>query len=74
MFDLDALRHGIPDAAYKPLTGDNKETVKYFEKQNKNERAGQGDFDFVKGGGRLPAPAPLAAAARSLRAMPEDSP
>ena len=74
MFDLDALRQGIPDAAYKPLTGDDKETAKYFGKRNKAERAGQGDLDFARGGGRLPAAAPLAAEARALRAMPEDSP
>ncbi len=65
VFDLEALRHGIPDAAYKPLTGDDKETAKHFEQRNKAERAGQGDLDFARGGGRLPAAAPLAAAARA---------
>jgi hypothetical protein len=74
VFDLDALRHGIPDAAYKPLTGDDKETVRYFAKRNEAERAGQGHLDFARGGGRLPAAAPLAAEARALRAMPEDNP
>jgi hypothetical protein len=74
LFDLDALRQGIPDAAYKPLTGDDKETAGYFAKRNKAGRAGQGDFDFARGGGRLPAAAPLADEARALRAMPEDSP
>ncbi len=74
VFDLDALRLGIPDAAYKPLTGDNKETARYFGQRNKAERAGQGSLDFARGGGRLPAAAPLADEARALRAMPEDSP
>ncbi len=74
VFDLDALRHGIPDAAYKALTGDDKEAARYFAKRNKAERAGQGHFDFARGSGRLPAAAPLADEARSLRAMPEDSP
>jgi hypothetical protein len=74
LFDLDALRHGIPDAAYKPLTGDDKETVRYFARRNKDEREGQGSLDFARGGGQLPAAAPLAAEARALRAMPEDSP
>jgi hypothetical protein len=73
VFDLDALRHGIPDAAYHALTGDDKETTKYFEERNENERAGQGNFDFTKGGGQLPAAKPLAATTRALRAMPEDS-
>jgi hypothetical protein len=73
VFDLDALRHGIPDAAYKSLTGDDKETARYFAKRNKAELEGQGHFDFAAGGGRLPA-APLVAEAHALRAMPEDSP
>jgi hypothetical protein len=74
VFDLDALRHGIPDVAYRPLTGDDRETARYFQGRNRDERAGQGDLDFARGGGRLPAASPLAAAARALRAMPEDSP
>jgi hypothetical protein len=73
VFDLAALRYGIPDVAYKPLTGDDRETARYFERRNRNDRAGQGDFDFTKGGGRLPVEGPLAAAARAMRAMPEDS-
>src|SRR6267154_1392291 len=58
VFELDALRQGIPEAAYKPLTGDDKETVKHFAKRNKAEREGQGNFDFATGGGQLPAAAP----------------
>ena len=53
-------QQGIPDAAYKPLAGDDKETAKHFAKRNKAEREGQGSLDFAGGGGRLPA----AAAAR----------
>jgi hypothetical protein len=74
VFDLDALRQGIPEAAYKPLTEDDRDTAKYFAKRNKDERAGQGHFDFRRSGGGLPAARPLAAAARALRAMPEDRP
>jgi hypothetical protein len=59
MFDLGALRHGIPDTAYRPLTGDDRETARYFQRRNRDERTGQGDFDFTKGGGRLPAAAPI---------------
>jgi N-6 DNA Methylase len=73
VFDLAALRHGILDAAYRPLTGDDRETARYFQRRNRDERAGQGDFDFTKGGGWLPMAKPLAATARALRAMPEDS-
>ena len=75
VLDLEALRQGIPDEAYKPLTGDDKETTKHFAARNRAEKAGQGALDF--GGGsrnsRLPAPPPLADAARALRALPEDS-
>lgn len=74
VFDLKALVIGIPDAAYKPLAGDDKETAKHFEKRNKAEREGQGSLDFAAGGGGLPAIAPMAGDARALRAMPEDSP
>jgi hypothetical protein len=70
VFDLDAVRLGIPDAAYKPLTGDDKVTAKYFEKRNKAERAGQGSLDFIAGGGRLPREAPLAEAARHAGRQP----
>src|SRR5579883_340314 len=74
VFDLKALEQGIPDAAYKPLSGDDKEAAKHFAKRNKSEREGQGALDFTGGGGRMPAAAPLAGEAKALRAMPEDSP
>jgi len=74
VFDLKALEKGIPDDAYKPLSGDDKETAKHFLARNRAERSGQGSLEFGGGGGRLPAAAPLAGAATALRAMPEDSP
>jgi hypothetical protein len=74
LFDLKALNQGIPDAAYKPLAGDDRETAKHFEKRNKAERDGQGTLDFTGGGGKLPPRLPLAGEARALRAMPEDDP
>lgn len=73
VFNLDALRQGIPDAAYKPLSGDDKDAAKYFDKRNKAEREGQGALDFTGGRSALPAPPPLAGAVRTLRALPEDS-
>jgi hypothetical protein len=72
VFDLKALDEGIPDDAYKPLTGDDKDTAKYFAKRNKDEKKGQGTLDFIGGGGTLP-PAKLAAAMDDLRHLPEDS-
>jgi hypothetical protein len=74
VFDLNALQEGIPEAAYKPLAGDDKETARHFEARNKAERAGQGSLDFGLGGGRLPAASPMVGEARALRAMPEDNP
>jgi hypothetical protein len=73
LFDLDALCHGIPDAAYKPLTGDDKDTARYFARRNRAEREGQGHLDFAAGSGRLPTAGSLAHEARALRAMAEDS-
>jgi hypothetical protein len=73
IFDMKALALGIPDAAYKQLAGDDKDTAKYFEKRNKDERKGQGVLDFVSGSGKLPAAAPCERA-KELRLMPEDSP
>ncbi|AOR76361.1 Eco57I restriction-modification methylase domain-containing protein [Novosphingobium resinovorum] len=72
VFDLAALEEGIPDDAYNPLTGDDKETAKHFTKRNKAEKVGQGMFDFGLGGGGLP-PARLAAQMDDLRHLPEDT-
>jgi N-6 DNA Methylase len=74
VFDLKALEEGVPEDAYKPLSGDDKETAKHFAKRNRAERTGQGSFDFGGAGGRLPAAAPIAGEAKALRAMPEDNP
>jgi hypothetical protein len=74
LFDLKVLEKGIPDDAYKPLSGDDKEIAKHFLNRNRGERAGQGTLDFGSGSGRLPAPAPMVGDAKALRAMPEDSP
>jgi hypothetical protein len=73
VFDLNTLAAGIPDAACKPLTGDDKAAARYYAARNRDEKRGQGALDFAHGGGRLPAAAPLAAAARALHALPEDS-
>ncbi|HQT86731.1 Eco57I restriction-modification methylase domain-containing protein, partial [Acidiphilium rubrum] len=73
LFDMAALADGIPEAAYKPLTGDDKPTAKYYAARNRDERRGQGSLDFARGGGDLPASGPLAQARATLRALPEDS-
>ena len=71
VFDMAALEKGVPDAAYKPLTGDDKPTAKYYVARNRIEQKGQGDM-FLRGG-RLPAAAPLAQARAAVRALPEDT-
>ncbi|KTE46421.1 MULTISPECIES: N-6 DNA methylase [unclassified Sphingopyxis] len=38
VFSLDALEEGVPDAAYKPLTGDDKATANGLKKLNQAER------------------------------------
>ena len=39
VFDLEALDEGIPDVAFKPLTGDDKEVAKYYAQKNRREKA-----------------------------------
>ena len=73
VFDLEVLRQGIPDAAYKPLSGDDKDAAKYFDRRNKAERDGQGTLDFTGGKNSLPAAPPLAASLRAVRNLPEDT-
>ena len=73
VFDLRSLETGIPDAAYKPLTGDDPDTANYYKNRNRDERKGQGTFDYEAGGGNLPSPKPLATMGEELRALPEES-
>jgi hypothetical protein len=73
VFVLEVLRAGIPDAAYKPLSGDDKAAAKYFHRRNKAERDGQGSLDFTGGRSTLPAAPPLAASLHAVRTLPEDS-
>ncbi|SFQ06898.1 Eco57I restriction-modification methylase domain-containing protein [Tranquillimonas alkanivorans] len=72
VFDLKALEGGIPDAAYKPLTGDEKQVAKFYEKANKDAKRGQGTFDFTGGRSDLPT-APLSAEFTDLRDLPEET-
>jgi hypothetical protein len=73
VFDLEVLRAGIPDAAYKPLSGDDKAAAKYFDRRNRAERDGQGTLDFAGGKSSIPTAPPLAASLRAVRTLPEDS-
>ena len=73
IFDLKVLEDGIPDAAYKPLTGDDKVTAKYYLRANRDATAGQGEFDFSTGQAVLPAIKPLAGDFSRFRNLPEDT-
>jgi hypothetical protein len=66
VFDLAVLADGIPDAAYKALTGDDKAAAKYYAARNRKERKDRPTLPFA---GSLAA---LSRAALSLDAMPED--
>jgi hypothetical protein len=74
IFSLDALRKGIPDAAYMALTGDDKAVAKDFEKRN---LADKGEltrtFDFADAKIKSLELPPLAEAYRAFRQLPEDS-
>ncbi|MDH0869811.1 Eco57I restriction-modification methylase domain-containing protein [Agrobacterium pusense] len=69
IFELKVLEKGIPDAAYKPLTGDDKEAAKVAGKVNKQQRDSKTRDLF----GHADA-ADLAAAAKKLHEMGEDTP
>ncbi len=74
VFDLDALRLGIPDGAYTPLAGDDRAACRALAVRNRAERQGQGALRLGGTGGQMPPAAPLARAAAAWRALPEDSP
>lgn len=73
VFNLSLLQDGIPDAAYKPLTGDDKETAKYYFQANQAAKAGQGGFDFGTGQTTMPEMKPIAADFSGFRDLPEDT-
>jgi hypothetical protein len=64
------LAQGIPDDAYKPLTGDDRATVSALRRRNTAERAGQGSLFSAD---LAVACVPLAAAARALGALNDDT-
>ncbi len=73
VFDLKVLEDGFCDAAYRPLTGDDKPIAKYYLKANTNAKRGQGGFDFGAGKEVMPAIKPLALDFSGLRALPEET-
>lgn len=74
LFDLKALEQGIPNAAYKPLTGDQKATAKDFDKRNRSEKGQKTRlFDFAGNRSRAMDLPPLALSVRNIRDLPEDT-
>lgn len=73
VLSLEALRHGIPDVAFKPLAGDDKTVAKVFAARNKEDLKGQARFDFSGRPTSLPVPPTLAASALALRSLPENT-
>ena len=73
ILDLAVLQDGVPDAAYKPLTGDVAATALYYRKANRAAKSGQGELDYKRGSGALPAIKPIAEDYSGFRALPEDT-
>lgn len=73
VFDLNVLQEGVPDAAYKPLIGDDKDTASIYRKINAAALKGQGGFDFGGGLNRLPEMKPMALDFSGFRDLPEHS-
>ncbi|MCP2619786.1 N-6 DNA methylase [Candidatus Aminicenantes bacterium AC-334-K16] len=46
VFDLGVLKSGIPDSAFKPVSGDNKDLAKILKRKNQEECQGQMLLDF----------------------------
>ncbi|RVJ45857.1 restriction endonuclease [Sinorhizobium medicae] len=70
VFDLKALQHGIPDVAYKPLTGDDKAVARHYAQKNKRERA---ERDHIAQGFGFNRASDLLRDYTELRAMSENT-
>jgi hypothetical protein len=74
IFDLAVLNAGIPDEAYKPLTGDDKAVAKELKKRNERQRAGQLMLDLADRGDVTATPQALAPAFAHLAELDERAP
>ncbi|WP_292454291.1 N-6 DNA methylase, partial [Mesorhizobium sp.] len=68
VFDLDALKQGIPDAAYKPLTGDDREAAKIAGRNNRVQREERNQHELALAQGKTA----FSRASRGIKAMQED--
>ncbi len=70
VFDLTALEQGIPDAAYKVLTGDDKAVARHYAAKNRREKA---ERDKVASGFGFNRQRDFTREFAELRAMPEET-
>jgi hypothetical protein len=68
VFDYTMLAAGIPDEAYKPLTGDDKEAARAWAKLNRKQRDGKAKEGMLA---EIRPPSALLDQARAIVAMPE---
>lgn len=70
VFDLKVLDRGIPDIAYKALSGDDKVVTKYYSQKNKRETS---ERSVVDSGFNFAQQEDFIRAFSTFRAMPEDT-
>lgn len=70
VFDLAVLEQGIPDAAYKPRTGDDKAVARHYARKNRGEKS---ERTHVEEGFRFSRQRDLMRDFAAMRAMPEDT-
>lgn len=70
VFDLKVLEDGVPDDAYKPLTGDNKPVARHYLQKNRREKA---ERDQIAEGFGFSRAHDLMRDFAELRAMPEET-
>ncbi|GGE43136.1 hypothetical protein GCM10011367_17260 [Marinicauda pacifica] len=70
VFDYSMLKAGVPDEAFKPLTGDDKAAASAWKKINKQQREGKAATGFLK---EIGPPEGLVSEAQRILAMSEDT-
>src|SRR5690606_1672760 len=70
VFAVEALEEGIPEAAYKPLTGDDREVAKWYAQKNRREK---GEREHIASGFGFNRHRDLRRDFAALRAMPEET-
>jgi hypothetical protein len=70
VFDLSAMEQGVPDAAYKPQTGDDKDVARHYAQKNKREIT---EKDSIAKGFGFDRARDLIRDFEALRAMPENT-